>query len=299
MTVANALPASVQSLLTARVDRLAPADRALLQAAAVIGRRFDPDLLAVVAAPAAISTARSPPCKRSILSIAKDKTGDYIFKHALVRDAVYNSLLNAPLDQCCTSKSPRRSSGAAPIVFPRWPRHLRTTTRPPRACDKAFLYLAMAAKKCLDMYSLDEADRYARQALDLLETEPELRRRSGRRRRHGEPRSHPLREIRLPRNQARCTNATCRSLRQWAIRLSLSSPCTFTHWDWQVATNSVPAKPCQGKRWRWQNALGDLKAKTYAMNGILHASVFLARHSLENYGADGRGMPRFEQTPRR
>ena len=45
--VAAALPASVQSLLTARVDRLAPKDRALLQAASVIGRRFDPELLAV------------------------------------------------------------------------------------------------------------------------------------------------------------------------------------------------------------------------------------------------------------
>jgi class 3 adenylate cyclase len=43
-TVAAALPASLQSLLTARVDRLAPQDRALLQAAAVIGRRFDPQL---------------------------------------------------------------------------------------------------------------------------------------------------------------------------------------------------------------------------------------------------------------
>jgi hypothetical protein len=45
--VGAALPASVQSLLTARVDRLAPQDRAVLQAAAVIGRRFDPQLLAV------------------------------------------------------------------------------------------------------------------------------------------------------------------------------------------------------------------------------------------------------------
>ena len=45
--VAAALPGSVQSLLTARVDRLAPKDRALLQAASVIGRRFDPELLAV------------------------------------------------------------------------------------------------------------------------------------------------------------------------------------------------------------------------------------------------------------
>ncbi|MGA9210480.1 MAG: AAA family ATPase, partial [Terriglobales bacterium] len=46
--VAAALPASIQSLLTARADRLAPKDRALLQAAAVIGRRFDTELLAVV-----------------------------------------------------------------------------------------------------------------------------------------------------------------------------------------------------------------------------------------------------------
>ena len=45
--VAAALPASVQSILNARVDRLSPKDRALLQAASVIGRRFDSELLAV------------------------------------------------------------------------------------------------------------------------------------------------------------------------------------------------------------------------------------------------------------
>ncbi len=44
--IATALPASVQGVLTARVDRLAPKDRALLQAASVIGRQFDPQLLA-------------------------------------------------------------------------------------------------------------------------------------------------------------------------------------------------------------------------------------------------------------
>jgi len=43
-----ALPGSLQTLLTARVDRLQPKDRALLQAASVIGRQFDPDLLAAV-----------------------------------------------------------------------------------------------------------------------------------------------------------------------------------------------------------------------------------------------------------
>ena len=48
--VAAALPASVQNLLTARVDRPAPKDRSLLQAASVIGRPFDPELLAVAVA---------------------------------------------------------------------------------------------------------------------------------------------------------------------------------------------------------------------------------------------------------
>ena len=38
--VAAAPPASVQSILNARVDRLAPKDRTLLQAASVIGKRF-------------------------------------------------------------------------------------------------------------------------------------------------------------------------------------------------------------------------------------------------------------------
>jgi len=46
--LAAALPISVQSLLTARVDQLTSNDRALLQAASVIGRRFDPQLLAAV-----------------------------------------------------------------------------------------------------------------------------------------------------------------------------------------------------------------------------------------------------------
>ena len=63
--LAAALPASVQSLLTARVDRLAPKDRALLQAASVIGRRFDPQLLAAVVGETDIEPG-SRRCRRSI-----------------------------------------------------------------------------------------------------------------------------------------------------------------------------------------------------------------------------------------
>ena len=63
--VAAALPESVQSLLASRVDRLAPADRNLLQAAAVIGRRFDPDLVSVVCGASGSLEHPSPPWRRS------------------------------------------------------------------------------------------------------------------------------------------------------------------------------------------------------------------------------------------
>jgi hypothetical protein len=75
----------VQSLLTARVDRLASADRALLQAAAVIGRHFDPDLLAVVTgtsgdivpslgSPAGIGPARIEPEPSIVLTNTECKS---------------------------------------------------------------------------------------------------------------------------------------------------------------------------------------------------------------------------------
>jgi class 3 adenylate cyclase len=76
--VAAALPASLQSLLTARVDRLAPQDRALLQAAAVIGRRFDPQLLVVTCdGSGADADARLAAMQAFDLVYPEGKSGDY------------------------------------------------------------------------------------------------------------------------------------------------------------------------------------------------------------------------------
>jgi class 3 adenylate cyclase len=93
--VAAALPATVQSLLTARVDRLEPKDRALLQAAAVIGRRFDVELLAVAVGTTDIDAALAA-MQALDLAHLDSKSSDYLFKHALVRDALYQSLLSEP-----------------------------------------------------------------------------------------------------------------------------------------------------------------------------------------------------------
>ena len=95
--VGAALPASVQSLLTARVDRLAPRDRALLQAAAVIGRRFDLQLLAAAAEVGSDIDARLAAIQALDLVYPDAKSGDYAFKHALVRlTRSIRSLLTGP-----------------------------------------------------------------------------------------------------------------------------------------------------------------------------------------------------------
>jgi len=93
--VAAAIPASVQGILTARVDRLAPKDQALLQAASVIGRRFDPELLGVAVGETNID-ARLEAMQAIDLVLRESKSDDYVFKHALVRDALYQSLLTEP-----------------------------------------------------------------------------------------------------------------------------------------------------------------------------------------------------------
>jgi predicted ATPase len=85
--VAASLPASVHSVLDARVDRLAPEDRGLLQAAAVIGRRFDPELLAVVVSRTDID-ARLAAMRALDLVHPEGRSGDYRFSTPCARRVV-------------------------------------------------------------------------------------------------------------------------------------------------------------------------------------------------------------------
>ena len=81
------LPASLASLVLARLDRLPERERAALRAAAVVGQRFPLGLLRhLIAAPdyncAALLTA----------SLVRPDGEEFLFAHALIRDGVYASL---------------------------------------------------------------------------------------------------------------------------------------------------------------------------------------------------------------
>jgi DNA-binding SARP family transcriptional activator/predicted negative regulator of RcsB-dependent stress response len=86
----TSLPGSIRALLLARVERLSPAAQRLLHAAAVLGTRFSIEALRHVAA---VPTAgRADDEAPGLLACEGDECR---FTHALVRDAVYESLLRS------------------------------------------------------------------------------------------------------------------------------------------------------------------------------------------------------------
>jgi tetratricopeptide (TPR) repeat protein len=169
--VATALPASVQSLLTARVDRLAPEDRTLLQAASVIGRQFETQLLASIIGETDID-ARLAPMKRLDLVHQEGESDHCAFKHALVCDALYQSLLSearTTLHLRIAEEIERRSSNRLAEVAEVLAHHYSKTDR----VNKAFAYGSMAGIKSLSVYSLDEATIHFVAALALLDKNPD------------------------------------------------------------------------------------------------------------------------------
>ena len=90
-----AVPASLHDTLMARLDRL-PEVKEIAQIASVMGREFEADPLAQVAALSQqrVVTALEDLRQVELVFPRGGKFGRYIFKHALVRDAAYQSLLN-------------------------------------------------------------------------------------------------------------------------------------------------------------------------------------------------------------
>lgn len=84
----DTLPGSMQSIVLARMDGLDPRDKAVLQAASVIGQRFSLGALRFVAESASYDCAT---LVRQFL--VRPDGDDLLFAHALLREGVYGSLL--------------------------------------------------------------------------------------------------------------------------------------------------------------------------------------------------------------
>ncbi|MFN8622983.1 MAG: AAA family ATPase [Chloroflexota bacterium] len=93
-----AVPETLTALIAARLDALDPADRSLLQDAAVLGQSFTPAALAALAEQpvASVEPRLRALVRRELLVLEADprspERGQYAFVQALIREVAYNTL---------------------------------------------------------------------------------------------------------------------------------------------------------------------------------------------------------------
>ncbi|MCU1428470.1 MAG: hypothetical protein JWL83_2470 [Actinomycetia bacterium] len=91
---AEQIPATLRDIMLARVDALSEGAQRLLRVVAVVGRRADHRLVAALAdvSEDALSDGLRNATEHQVLTIGNDGSA-YLFRHALVREAVYDDLL--------------------------------------------------------------------------------------------------------------------------------------------------------------------------------------------------------------
>ncbi|MEK0084011.1 AAA family ATPase [Benzoatithermus flavus] len=165
-----AIPATLQDSLLARLDRLAPV-KAVAQIAAVIGREFAYSLLAQVASlPEADLVQALDRLTRAELVLAHGTPPEatYSFKHALVQDTAYQSLLKSCRQQLharIAQVLEERFSDVAETQPELLARHYRAAGQ----TEKAIAYWYKAGRRAMMQSAMLEAAAQLTQALELLE----------------------------------------------------------------------------------------------------------------------------------
>lgn len=88
----DALPDSVEAIVSSRLDRLAPADRKLLRYASVLGARFSSDLASDALGPLVPEAGDAQSWQRVAEFLTADEGGVYRFRNDLFRRVAYEAL---------------------------------------------------------------------------------------------------------------------------------------------------------------------------------------------------------------
>ena len=171
------VPATVQAVLAARIDRLPPGDKALLQTASVVGKDVPFALLQAIAEPAedelhaAIGRLQAA---EFLYEAGIFPDLEYTFKHALTHDVAYGSLLQ---DRRRTLH--RQIVETIERLYPdRLAEHVERLAHHAfrgEAWEKAVTYLRQAGAKAFARSANREALAYFEQALTALTHLPETR----------------------------------------------------------------------------------------------------------------------------
>jgi class 3 adenylate cyclase/predicted ATPase len=169
-----AIPATLQDSLMARLDRLVTA-KGLAQLAAVIGRQFPYDLLQ------AVSQLDASTLQRELGRLVEAEIvyqrglppqASYLFKHALIRDSAYESLLKSTrqhyhqrIAQVLETQFPETTEGQPELLAHHYTEAGLT--------EKAVYYWHQAGQRASERSAHVEAISHLRTGLALLQTLPE------------------------------------------------------------------------------------------------------------------------------
>ena len=165
-----AVPASLHGSLMARLDRLGEA-KAVAQIGAAIGREFSHALLAPVAR--LPETQLAAALERLVQSGLMSRQGmpphaTYLFKHALVQDAAYGTLLREPR-RALHARIAEVLEGQFPDVVETQPELLARHLSAASVIGRAVEYWFRAGERAMKRSADREAIAHLRAALQLLE----------------------------------------------------------------------------------------------------------------------------------
>ena len=169
------VPATVQAVLAARIDRLPPDEKALLQTASVIGKDVPfAELQAIAQLPdAALRLALANLQAAEFLYEARLFPDlEYTFKHALTHEVAYGSLLQESRRELHGRVAAAIERLYADRLTEQVERLAHHTVRGGLA-EQAVRYLREAGVKAVERSAYREAIEFLQQALALLETLPE------------------------------------------------------------------------------------------------------------------------------
>jgi class 3 adenylate cyclase/predicted ATPase len=169
------LPPTVQGMLAARVDRLPPPQKDLLQTLAVIGREARLQLVRQVtsAEELLLSQNLAELCAAEFIyeqPVAGDT--EFVFKHALTQEVAYNSLLieqRKQLHERVGYSSETLFADQLCDYVDALAHHYSQSDN----ADKAIEYLSRAAEQGLRRWAFDQAISYLNGAIERLRTIPD------------------------------------------------------------------------------------------------------------------------------
>ena len=167
----TALPVTLENLLMDRYDRLESGPRAVLETASVIGPVFSQNLVVAATALKGGVPQHLEDLADQDLVVRDRETGDWRFKHVLVREAIYDSLLrprreplHARVAEAIESAARRDGGESVDLLAHHYAQAGNDAM--------AVRYLALAGERSLIVYSLEEAETRFRDAIGRIEANP-------------------------------------------------------------------------------------------------------------------------------